>query len=107
MENEYWRIRTNQELQELYKDPDIVADLRRRRLQWLGHMIRMDDSKLIKRVLDGKPGGRRTIGRPRLRWLEEVEKDLKRLKVWGWRWKAVDRQEWANILKEAKALRGP
>jgi hypothetical protein len=107
VENEYWRIRTNHELQGLYKDPDIVADIRRGRLQWLGHMIRMDDSRLIKRVLDGKPGGRRTIGRPRLRWLEDVEKDLKQLKVRGWRRKAVDRQEWVNILKEAKALRGP
>jgi hypothetical protein len=60
-------------------------------------------------VLDGKPGGRRTIERPRLRWLEDVEKDLKHLKVRGWRRKAADRQEWANtsILKEAKALRGP
>jgi hypothetical protein len=43
----------------------------------------MDDSRLIKRVLDGKPRGRRMIGRPRLRWLEDVEKDLKRLKVRG------------------------
>jgi hypothetical protein len=98
-------VRTNHELQVLYKDPDIVADIRRR-LQWLGHMIRMDDRRLIKRVLDGKPGGRRMIGRPRLRWLEDVEKDLKQLKVRGRQRKAVDRQEWANILKEAKALRG-
>ena len=48
----YWRIRTNHELQVLYKDPDIVADIKTRRLQWLGHMIRMDDNRLIKRVLD-------------------------------------------------------
>jgi hypothetical protein len=54
-------------------------------------MIRMDDNRLIKRVLDGKPGGRRTIGRPSLRWLEDVEKDLKQLKVRAWRRKAVDR----------------
>jgi ribosomal 50S subunit-associated protein YjgA (DUF615 family) len=67
LENEYWRIRTNNELQVLHKETDIVADIRRRRVQWLGHMIRMDDSRLIKRVLDCKPGGRRTIGRPRLR----------------------------------------
>jgi hypothetical protein len=67
-------------------------------------MIRMDDRRLIKRVLDGELGGRRTIGRPRLRWLEDVEKDLKQLKVREWRRKTVDRQEWANILKEAKAL---
>ena len=42
-----------------------------------------------------------------MRWLEDVEKDLKQLKLRGWLRKAVDRQEWANILKEAKALRGP
>jgi hypothetical protein len=47
------------------------------------------------------------MGRPRLRWLKDVERDLRELKVKRWRQKAVGREEWTSVIKEAKALRGP
>jgi hypothetical protein len=49
---------------------------------------------------------RRRRGRPRLRWLKDVEKNLREMKVKGWRHKAVDREKWASVIKEAKDLRG-
>jgi hypothetical protein len=49
--------------------------------------------------------GRR--GRPRLQRLEAVEKDLQEIKFKRERQKAVDREEWVSIIKEAKAVRGP
>jgi hypothetical protein len=74
----YWRIRTNHELQVLYKDPDIVADIRKKeKVTVVRTYDKNGRQQLIKRVLDGKPGGKRSIGRPRLRWMEDVEKDLK------------------------------
>ena len=51
--------------------------------------------------------GRRRMGRPKLRWLEDVEKDLRELKFKRWRQMAVDREEWASAINETKALRGP
>ena len=36
-----WRIRTNQELRELYKDLDIIADINKKRLEWIGHVVRL------------------------------------------------------------------
>jgi hypothetical protein len=50
--------------------------------------------------------GRRRKGRPKLRWLEDVEKDLRELKFKRWRQMTVDREEWAPVIKEAKAVRG-
>jgi len=47
------------------------------------------------------------MGRPRLRWLEDGEKDLWEMKVERWPQRAVDREEWVSIIKEAKALKGP
>jgi hypothetical protein len=47
------------------------------------------------------------MGRPRMRWLEGVEKDLREVKFKRWRQKAVDREEWASVIKETKAVRGP
>jgi hypothetical protein len=42
-------------------------------------------------------------GRPRLRWINDVEDDLRKLGVKQWRTKALEREEWASIIKEAKA----
>jgi hypothetical protein len=70
-------------------------------LEWAGHVVRLDDERMVKRVFLENPGGRRKPGRPRLRWLDFVEDDLKTLGVRRWRKRAEDREEWAIILKEA------
>jgi hypothetical protein len=51
--------------------------------------------------------GRRRMGRPKFRCLEDVENNLRELKFKRWRQMAVDREEWTSVIKEAKALRGP
>jgi hypothetical protein len=61
----------------------------------------MDDERMVKRVFLGNPGGRRKPGRPRLRWLDFVEDDLKTLGARRFRKREEDREEWAIILKEA------
>lgn len=106
-ERNTWRIRTNQELRELYRDPDIVGDIKRKRLEWIGHVLRMERGRTARRILEEKPEGRRKVGRQRLRWLDGVEEDLRLLRVKRWRQKAMNREEWAVVLKEAKVLRGP
>jgi hypothetical protein len=65
-EQAIWRIRTNQELQELYKDLDIAVDIRKERLKWTGHLDRMDHGSVVKNILGNKLKGR-GIKRPRLR----------------------------------------
>jgi len=47
------------------------------------------------------------MGRPKLSWLEDVEKKPREFKFKKWRQMAVDREEWVSVIKEAKALRGP
>jgi hypothetical protein len=96
-----WRIHTNKELQDQYRSADIVTSIKVRRLEWAGHVVRMDDERMVKRVFLGNPGGRRKPRRPRLRWLDCVEDDLKTLGVRRWRKRTEDREEWAIILKEA------
>jgi transcription termination factor 2 len=87
----------------MYKSPDIVTEIKVRRLEWLGHVIRMEDTRLPKIVFNGKPEGRRGVGRPRLRWLNDFEADIKALGIKRWRIRAQDRKEWSAILREAKA----
>ncbi|KAJ4430435.1 hypothetical protein ANN_22651 [Periplaneta americana] len=86
----------------------IVAEIKARRLEWLGHVIRMNDQRIPKKILNTKPEGRRNIGRQKLRWLDGVEDDLRTLGVRRWRQKALVGQEWTKIRREAKAkLQGP
>jgi hypothetical protein len=77
----------------MYKSSDILTEIKVRRLEWLGHVTRMEDTRLPKMVLNAKPEGRRGVGRPRLRWLDDVEADTKVLGVKRWRIKAQGRKE--------------
>jgi hypothetical protein len=72
-----WRICTNDELQALYREPNIVTTIKVRSLEWAGHVVRMSDGGTVNKVFLGKPDGRRKVGRPKLRWLDSIENDLK------------------------------
>jgi hypothetical protein len=102
-ENGQWRIKTNLKLMTKYKSQDIVTAIKIQRLEWLGHVIRMNETRSVKKIFEGKLEGRRGRGRPRLRWIDDVEDDLRKLSVKRWRTKALDREEWASIIREAKA----
>jgi len=86
-------IRINQELRELYTDLDIVVDIRKKRLEWIGHVARIDRGRTVKKGFWSKPKESRRRGRPRLRWLVNAEKDLWEIEVKKWRQKAVEREE--------------
>ena len=87
------RTRINQELRELHKDVDIVAGIRKKRLEWIGHVVRMNQGRTVKKISESKLERTRRKERPRQRWLEDVEKNLQETKVKRWRQKAVDREE--------------
>ena len=68
----------------------------------------MNETRTAKKIFEGKLERRRGRGRPRLRQINDVEDDLRKLGVKRWRMKALNREEWASILREAKAkLQGP
>jgi len=66
----------NRELNELIENTDVVRFIKSRRIAWLGHMMRVDEKRIPRRVLEWKPIGRRIRGRPRKRQIEGVEEDV-------------------------------
>jgi hypothetical protein len=80
--------------------------MKEKRLEWTAHVVRMDQGMSSKKIFESKPEVSRRGGRPRLRWLEDIEKDLLKMKVKRWRQKAVDREEWASIIKKAQLSEG-
>ena len=101
-----WRIRTNKELYDLYGEVNLLTAIKIQRLKWLGHVQRMLDERGPRKALNGKPEGNGDQRRPRLRWMDAVESDLRRLNIKRWRKKAEDRNEWKGICKATKALQG-
>jgi hypothetical protein len=84
----------------MYTKPNIIT-IKVRRREWAGHLVRISDDRTVKKVFLGKPDGRGTVGRPKLRCLDCIENDHKSMGVKRWRKKAEDRSVWAIILKEA------
>ena len=104
--NGEWRIRTNRELEQLMKNEDIVRFIKSRRLAWMGHVLRMDESRIPRRIMEWKPVGRRNKGRPRKRWVDDVEMDIRTMNIRGWRRLAMDRADWKRVVTEAKTHTG-
>jgi hypothetical protein len=63
-----WRKLYNEELHNLYPSPDIIRQVKSRRMRWAGHVARMGEERIVYKVFMGKPEGKRPLGRPRRRW---------------------------------------
>ena len=70
----YCRIKMNQWIYKKFKSPNSVTTIKVHRLEWFGHVVRMDGTRTVK-LLEGKPGWGRRKGRPRLRWTDDNESD--------------------------------
>lgn len=97
-----WRIRKNQEIEDLVGEPNIMGETKSARLRWLGHVERMKEDRAVKRAYMGRPAGRRPVGRPRYRWIDQVHKDLCELHIADWQQAAQHREEWRTLVSEAK-----
>jgi hypothetical protein len=72
-----WRKLNSGELHKLYSSPDIIRQMKSRRMRWAGHVARMGEGRNVYRVLVGKPEGRRQLGRLRRRWEDGIRVDLR------------------------------
>ena len=77
-----WRRLHNEELNDLYCSPNIVRVIKSRRVRLAGHVARMREEKGVYRVLVGKPEGKRPLGRPRRRWVDNIRMDLQEVGCW-------------------------
>jgi hypothetical protein len=88
---------------ELFNEPDIVKYIKIKTLGWAGHVICMDNNRTVKKVFNTKPTVIRKTGRPKLRWEDDVIKDIKTLGVKNWRDVAMEKESWQKLLRKARA----
>jgi hypothetical protein len=84
-----------------------VEGIKIRRLEWAGHIIRMEEERIPKKVLNRNFHTTRPLGRPRTRWVDVVQRDaLQLLGIREWRRRAANRDEWRRLVRDAKARKG-
>ena len=104
-----WRRLQNEELNDLYASPNIVRVIKSRRMRWAGHVVRMGEEREVYRVLVGKPEGKRPLGRPRRRWVDNTRMDLQEVGCgyMDWIGLAQDRDSWQTLVSALMNLRVP
>jgi transposase len=81
---------------------NIVRFIKSQSLRWAARVIRMDTTRIVKKVTEWELRSSRPVGRPRLRCLNQVEEDLKKMKVRNWREKCKDGRLWNEIAEQAR-----
>ena len=103
-----WR-KSHEELNDLYSSPNIMKVIKSRRMRWVGHVACMGEGRGVYRVLVGKPEGKRTLGRPRHRWDDNIKMDLQEVGCGGMYWieLAQDRGSSQGLVNVVMNLRVP
>jgi len=86
----------------MVKNPIIIERVRLNILRWFGHVQRMEENRIPKRVIYMNLGTTRLRGRPRNRWQDEVREDGRIVGGEGWQEKVYNREEWKNLLRTAR-----
>jgi len=101
-EKENWRILTNKEIYTSVKKLTIIETIRLNRLRWFGHVQRMEENRIPKRVLYVNLGTTRLRGRPRNRWQDGVREGGRIVGGERWQEKVHNREEWKKLLRMAR-----
>jgi hypothetical protein len=98
----------NEELHNLYSSPNIIRIIKFRRMRWAGHVARMGGKENTYRIFVGKLEGKRPVGRPRRRWVHNIEVDLRKIvrDVMDWIDLAQDKDQWRTLVNTVMNLWG-
>ena len=111
------RVTQQDDSHNLFHEPDcirteitsILSTWYFRRMRWAGHVARMGEVRGVCRVLVGKPEGKRPLGRPRHRWVDNIRRDLQEVGCGyvDWIGLAQDRDRWRTLVSAVMNLRVP
>ena len=97
-----WRIKSNEELNRLTGNKNIINCIKAQRLAWFGHVHRMPDNSMVKKVYEWSPALTRSLGRPKNRWEDDVKSDITRMKITNWKDCIINRTKWKKLVEKTK-----
>jgi hypothetical protein len=106
---EGWIKLHNKELHNLYSLQSIIGIIKSRRVRWEGYVAQMEEKRNVYRLLVGKPEGKRPLGRPRRKWIDNIQMGLLEIGVSAVDWfsLAQDRYRWSAFVNAVMNLRVP
>jgi len=98
-----------EELNDLNSSHNIMRVIKMRRMRWAGHVEHMGEERRVYKVLVGKPEGRRSLGRPRRRWVDNIRMELQEVGCGYMDWIELvqDRGSWRTLVSAVMNLRVP
>jgi len=100
----YWRIKTNQGINDILKGQIIIGFIKKQGLNWLDHIERMAEDNILQKIKRWNPVFKRPIGRPKTRWKDDGWEDIKRMNVHNWKKVAQNRDRWKKVVEQARNL---
>ena len=98
-----WRIKSNEELNRLTGNKNIIYYIKAQRLAWFGHVHRMPNNNMVKKnIYEWSPALTRSLGRPKNRWEDDVKSDITRMKIATWKSCIRNRTKWKKFFEKAK-----
>ena len=100
--NGTWRIKSNEELNRLTGNKNIINYIKAQRLASFGQVHRMSDNSMVKKVYKWSLALTRSLGRPKNRWEDDVKSDKTRMKITNWKDCIRNRTKWKKLVEKAK-----
>jgi hypothetical protein len=98
-----WRIESNDELNRLLGNKNIINYIKAQRLAWFGHVHRMSDNSMVKKcIYEWAPALTRSIGRPKNRWEDDVKSNITKIITTNWKDCIRNRPKWKEFVEKAK-----
>jgi len=103
-ENQIWRVKTNEELDKLIKHKNIIIYIKAQRLSWFGHVQRMPDTRTVRKICNWKHLTKRSQGRPKHRWEDNIKQDICQMKIKNWIACVHDGEKWKEVVEKVKTF---
>ena len=102
-ENGSFRRRYNFELERDFAELNIATIVKYNRLRWAAHLAQMQENRVPRKLFEQDPEGCKGVGRPKTRWIDGVQADLRTLGVKNCKREVQNKAFWNNVMKQAKS----
>ena len=99
-----WRLKTNDELNNLIRKENIIIYIKAQRLYWFGRLHRIKNERVVKKLYNWKPIRTILAGRTKIRWNNDIKEDLRCMNINNWTKYIQDRVNWKDVAEKAKTF---